>query len=92
MKTIAPSLMPNVSRISGASTWIAAPSSSSSELRAVRTTNISHPPVRMPARSDIGSAFTPGSRSSGKTTLAGLVLSGLPRRLLLEYRGGEGGG
>ena len=68
MKTIAPSLIPKVAWISGASTLMAAPSSSSRELRSVRTTNMEMPPRRRPSRSDISSAPTPGSSSSGKTT------------------------
>ena len=68
MNTIAPSLMPNVSRISGASTLIAAPSSSSSELSSVSTTNIIAPPPANPSRNETGSELTPGSRSSGKMT------------------------
>ena len=48
MKTIVPSLMPNVRWISGASTLIAAPSSSSNELRSVSTTNMNAPPTAKP--------------------------------------------
>jgi len=56
MKTMVPSLMPNVRRISGASTYTAAPSSSSNETMHVSTMNISHPPTRSPSRRDNCSA------------------------------------
>ena len=67
MKTMAPELMWKVCWISGASTLMAAPSSSSSETRAVRITNMNQPPIFRPWRSVMGAAATPGRRSSGKT-------------------------
>jgi hypothetical protein len=55
MKTIVPSLMWNVWRISGASTLMAESSSSSSPFSAVSTANIRNPPRLIPARNVIGS-------------------------------------
>ena len=66
MKTIAPSLMLKVLRISGPSTWIAAPSSSSNARSSESTTNMNLPPRLNASLNDTGSEFTPGSRSSGK--------------------------
>ena len=68
MKTIAPWLMWKVCWMFGARTLIAAPSRPSSAMIAVRTTNMNTPPVRSPWRRVIGAAFTPGRRSSGKTS------------------------
>ena len=70
MKTMAPSLMWKVCWISGASTKTAASSSSASKTMAVRMKNIHQPPMRSPSRRVIGSALTPGRRSSGKTISA----------------------
>ena len=90
MKTIVPSLIPNVSRISGASTLIAAPSSSSNELRSVRTTNMNAPPTAMPSRSEIGSELTPGKQVVGEDDLlARLRLRGLARLFLVDDCGRE---
>ena len=68
MKTIVPLLIPNVLRISGARTLIAAPSSSSNERSRRRTTNMSLPPTLNASWKVTGSELTPGSRSSGKMT------------------------
>ena len=68
MKTIAPLLMWNVARISGPSTWIAAPSSSSNARSSPSTTNMSRPPRANASRKVTGSELTPGRRSSGKIT------------------------
>ena len=67
MKVMVPSLTPNVSLMSGASTAIAACCSSSRELRIARTTNVAAPPpMASPFFRLMPSLLTPGSRSSGK--------------------------
>ena len=68
MKTIAPSLIPNVRWISGPSTLMAAPSSSSNASRSPSTMNMSLPPARNASVNDTGSELTPGRSSSGKMT------------------------
>ena len=66
MKIIVPSLMPSDSPMSGPSTASAAPSSSSSELRISRMTNVDTPPLMSPCFRDISSSRAPRwwSRSS----------------------------
>ena len=93
MNTIAPSLMPNVRRISGASTLIAAPSSSSSELSAVRTTNIEPAALAdaLAQRDRLG--VDAGQQVVGEDDLlACLGLRLLARRLLVQHGGCERGG
>src|SRR4051812_26121137 len=68
MKTMAPLLMWKVARISGPSTWIAAPSSSSNASSSPSTMNMSFPPRANASRNVTGSELTPGRRSSGKIT------------------------
>jgi hypothetical protein len=68
MKTITPSPMPNVSRMSGASTWSVALSSSSNDDSRTSSTNVNIPPVRTPSRSDSRAPPTPGRRSSANST------------------------
>ena len=69
MKVMVPSLTPKVSRMSGASTEMAAIWSSSSEFRMASTTKVAAPPpMASPFFSDRPALFTPGSSSSGNMT------------------------
>ena len=68
MKVIVPSETPKVSRISGASTAMAACSSSSRLLSTSSTMKVKAPPIARPSRSGTSSSPTPGRRSSAKST------------------------
>ena len=69
MKVMAPSPTPKVSRMSGASTVMAAVCNSSRPLNMARTRQVAAPPpMRSPSRSPIPSDLTPGSSSSANRT------------------------
>ena len=68
MNVMVPSDTPKLSRMSGASTAMAACSSSSRLLSTSSTTNVNAPPMASPLRSGISSSPTPGRRSSANST------------------------
>ena len=91
MNTIVPELIPKVLRISGASTLMAAPSSSSNESRRSRTTNMSLPPTLNALWNDTGSEFDARQQVVGEDDLLAANASARSRRVLLvEHGRGEG--
>ncbi len=76
MNVMVPSLTPNVSRMSGARTVMAAVWSSSSEASIRSTTKVAAPPpIARPLRMVMPSDLTPGRRSSAKITSEAACIS-----------------